>query len=582
MYGTCTVFVRYLYASKAYKYRTNTVQVPYNDPFWEPFFEWVQNNMRQVSLRKGMNSDKANRTGNGVLVLVAMVLGVLIGVMTVSNQRRHASPSVDGKVAEVTDLIEHEYVDAIDADTLGERLLAAMLAELDPHSSYLSVRETERTDEMMRGTFEGVGLVLHREGDTTYVGQVLADGPSARSGLLPGDMIVAVDGERVSGVGMTADSVVARLRGPRGTKVRVEALRHGMEKEEATIRRGVVGHRTVACATMIDDTTGYIILTSFASTSDDEFRTALADLKRRGMRHLVFDLRGNGGGSLSSAVGIAGELLKAGSPIVYTQGAHSRRRDVKSTVGGRFTTGRLTVLVDENSASASEVVAGALQDNDRATIAGRRTFGKGLVQSEFQLSDGSSVMLTTARYYTPSGRCIQRSYEGGTSEYYREYLEQLMDEAYADTAWARIVDTTPYLTLGGRTVYGGGGIVPDRLIAYRKDRSFVYYNTLANKGLLDRVAFGEVKENAGRWLAEYADADAFCKGFHASGAMVEKLVKEGERAGIARDAASLAAQRPLIECMLKAYVGLALFGNEAFYAARLEVDDDLKELGLIR
>lgn len=525
-----------------------------------------------------MNRDNSNRTGNGVLMVVAMVLGVLVGVLTASMHGTGGGSAVERKVAEVTDLIEHEYVDAIDADTLGERLLAAMLAELDPHSSYLSVLESERTEEMMRGSFEGVGIVLQREGDTTYVGQVLADGPSAGSGLLPGDMIVAVDGDTVSGVGMPADSVVARLRGPRGSRVRVNALRRGSEPLEVEIRRGVVDHSTVVCATMIDDTTGYVLLASFASTSHDEFRAAVARLKRQGMRHLVFDLRGNGGGSLASAVGIAGELLPAGSPIVYTQGAHSRRQDVKAHAGGLFTKGGVTVLVDENSASASEVVAGALQDNDRALIAGRRTFGKGLVQSEFQLKDGSAVLLTTARYYTPSGRCIQRSYAGGTDRYYREYLEQLMDESYADTAWARIVDTTPYRTLGGRTVYGGGGIVPDKLLAYRKDKSFVYYNALAGKGLIGRVAFAGVKQHAEEWLAKYPDAKTFGERFHVEGSMVEALVAEGERAGIAYDAASLAAQRRLTESMLKAYVGLALYGNEAFYATHLPVDDDLLQL----
>lgn len=524
-----------------------------------------------------METEKARQTGNFVLVLTAMVLGVLIGLMFASNNNRHADGTLEGKVSEVMKLVESEYVDEMEADSVSERILAAILSELDPHSKYLSARETEFTDELMRGNFEGVGIVLHYEGDTVYVGQVMADGPSANVGLLPGDMIETVGGVRVSGVGMARDSVVARLRGPRATTVEVKVQRLGKEYTYK-IRRGVVNHQTVTCAKMIDDTTGYILLSSFASTSYDEFHDALQSLKRKGMRRLVFDLRGNGGGSLSSAVGIAGELLPAGSLIVYTQGAHSRRRDVKAPRGGLFTDGTVVVLVDENSASASEVVAGALQDNDRAMIVGRRTFGKGLVQTEFSLSDGSSVLLTTARYYTPSGRSIQRPYTDGTDEYYRAYLERLIDESYADTMTVHIVDSTPYMTKDGRVVYGGGGIVPDRLLAYHKDESFVYYNALAGKGLINRVAFDYVQQHAADMLKRYHDAACFDKGFAVGEGMVEQLVEEGERAGVERNDKSIAAQRPLMRAMLKAYIGLALFGNEAFYDAYLPMDDDLREV----
>ena len=524
-----------------------------------------------------MYPEKARQTGNFVLVLTAMVLGVLIGLMFASHNRHEADGTLEGKVNEVMKLVENEYVDQVDADSVSERILAAILSELDPHSTYLSARETERTGEMMRGNFEGVGIVLHYEGDTAFVGQIIADGPSANVGLLPGDMIVNVDGEAVSGVGMARDSVVARLRGPRGTKVAVQVQRLG-RKHGYTIRRGVVRHETVTCAKMLDDTTGYILLSSFSSTSYDEFHNALVTLKGKGMKKLVFDLRGNGGGSLSSAVGIAGELLPAGSLIVYTQGAHSHRRDVKAPRGGLFTKGTVVVMVDENSASASEVVSGALQDNDRATIVGRRTFGKGLVQTDFSLNDGSSVLLTTARYYTPSGRSIQRPYTSGTGEYYRAYLEQLLDESYADTMTVHINDSTPYKTKGGRVVYGGGGIVPDKLLPYHKDESFVYYNALANKGLINNVAFRYVQRHAAELQKHYPDARSFGKGFRVSENLLEELIKEGESKGIERNNKSIATQRPLMMAMLKAYIGLAMFGNDAFYDAYLPMDDDLKEV----
>ncbi|MBQ9417091.1 MAG: PDZ domain-containing protein [Bacteroidales bacterium] len=528
-----------------------------------------------------MGTDSNRHTGNFILILIAMTLGVIIGVMTASNIARHTETSLTDKIGEVGHLIEKEYVDEMAMDTLAERLIGVMLSELDPHSSYFSAHEAERHAEMMRGSFEGIGVVLHYEGDSCYVGQVMPGGPSDGVGLLPGDKILFADGDTISGKAMPNDSVVARLRGPRGTHVRVDIERiagKATERLQFNIRRGVVEHYTVDCATMLDDTTGYIQLTTFAATSHDEFREALLRLKQKGMRHLVFDLRGNTGGSLASAIGIAGEMLPRGSLIVYTQGAHSRRQDGKAGYGGLFTEGRVTVMVDENSASASEVVAGALQDNDRATIVGRRTFGKGLVQAEYDLHDGSTVLLTVARYYTPSGRCIQRSYQKGTEAYYREYLAQLMGEAYADTMEVHIADTTPYFTRSGRVVYGGGGIVPDRLLAYHKDPSFVYYNALAGKSLISRVAFGEVRRHGAEWRQQYRDADAFIRQFNAGEAMMAKLVAEGEAAGIACDKESLRVQDKLFRNMLKAHIAFSLYGSEAYRRVCLLTDEDLQQL----
>ncbi len=526
-------------------------------------------------------NDKSTQVGNAVLVLVAMMLGVLIGLMVSDTLKRQpAATPLQGKMGEVLELVQDHYVDEVDMDSLGEGLVAVLLSELDPHSSYLSVRETERSAELMRGNFEGVGIIIRPEGDTTYVGQVIADGPSAGLGLLPGDALIAIDGERA--VGLPADSVVARLRGPRGSAVEVTVLRHGPlygadRTQQVTIRRGVVAHRSLPYSAMLDDTTGFILLSSFTSTSHDEFREALYRLRSQGMRHLVFDLRNNGGGSLQSAIGIAGELLPTGSPVMYTQGAHSRRHNVRVRGRGLFTTGRVTVLVDETSASASEIVAGALQDNDRALVVGRRTFGKGLVQADYSLADGSSVLLTTARYYTPSGRCIQRPYADGTDEYYREYMQQLIDETYADSVVASIKDSTPYYTAGGRIVYGGGGIIPDSILTYRKDPTFVYYNRLSSRGLINRVAFSYVRDHAAELLRCYNDADFFVDNFRVDEALRRELVRLGEAEGIPRDDRSLAAQRRLIDNMLMAYIGQALYGDEMFYRLVLREDEDLKK-----
>lgn len=524
------------------------------------------------------DNGKQATAGNLVLVLTAMVLGVLIGLMTASheNQRTANDSTLQSKVGEVMELLENNYVDEISVDSVGERMLQAMLSELDPHSTYLAARDVEHTDEMMRGNFEGVGIVLHREGDTTFVGQVMPDGPSAGSGILPGDKIMNVDGSAVSGVGMPADSVVARIRGPRGSRATIDLLRGSGPMKRFTIRRGVVPRHTLAYSTMLNDTTGYIILSSFSTTSYGEFRSALIGLMEQGMRCLVFDLRGNSGGSLSDAVAIASEFLPAGTLVVYTQGAHSRRHNLRARRNGLFTDGKLVVLVDEHSASASEVVSGALQDNDRATIVGRRTFGKGLVQAEYPISDGSAVLLTTARYYTPSGRCIQRSYAGGTEAYYEDYYDQLLGESYSDSMSVAILDSTPYYTTSGRTVYGGGGIAPDVPMAYRKDVSFVYYNSLSSKGIINREAFKYVRKNAAALLAKYPDAESFCKGFTPSEDMLRSVVEQGEAAGVTRNEASLRAQRNLILAMLKANIGMSLFGEQGFYDTYIKYDDDLQ------
>ena len=529
-------------------------------------------------------NDTSTQKGNIILVLVAMVLGVLVGLMTSDTfGRRQSVTPLQGKMGEVMEVVQREYVDQVDLDSLSEELVRVMLNELDPHSIYLSARETERSAEMMRGHFDGVGLVIHREGDTSYVGQVMPGGPSEGSGLLPGDALLTIDGDSV--VGLAADSVVARLRGPRHTGVEVGILRFdpssaSLRPLTLNLRRGMVEQPSLPYSDMLDDTTGYILLTSFTSTSHSEFRMAVRQLKERGMRHLVFDLRGNGGGALQSAIGIANELLPRGSLIVYTQGAHSPRHNVTARGGGLFPTGRITVIIDENSASASEVVAGALQDNDRATVVGRRSFGKGLVQTDFSLDDGSSLLLTTARYYTPSGRSIQRPYDDGTDEYYRDYMQQLIDETYADSAIASVKDSTPYYTVGGRVVYGGGGIIPDHLFTYRRDTSLVYYNQLSAKRLLALTAFDYVRRHATELQQRYPDGDAFCSHFRVDEGLIETLMRRGEQEGVPRPRNRRATSygNTLITNTLTAYIGQALYGDAILYRILRRTDDDLEKI----
>ncbi len=526
------------------------------------------------------NMNKSTNTTNMLLILIAMLMGTMIGALSFSDIRNNSHyETLEEKIQEVLNLVGNEYVDSFDNDSLAQRLLPAIFRELDPHSTYMSVRDKARSDEFLRSNFEGVGIVLHREGDTTFVGQIIPDGPSAGSGLLPGDLIWAVDGTQVSGVGMPADSVVARLRGPSRSSVDIE-VRRSLSTLHFTICRGIVNIATVTCATMLDNNTGYIALSSFSTNSHAEFHNALLHLINSGMENLVFDLRGNSGGSLDDAIAIANELLPAGSPIVYTQGVHQPREDHYAAHGGLFTHGGITVLVDEGSASASEVVSGALQDNDRALIAGRRTFGKGLVQRMFDLKDGSSILLTVARYYTPSGRSIQRPYTNGTDEYYRDYLEQLVEESYVDNPVLHIADSTPYHTLSGRVVYGGGGIMPDSLLPYRKDSAYLYYNRLAAKDLFARTAFWEVRLHAARLLQRYPDQDSFVRHYTVDESILNRLVASGEKEGIPFNRLSFNTLHNTIATNIKALIGNFLYGNSAYYLINLQIDEDLKRISI--
>ena len=295
------------------------------------------------------------------------------------------------------------------------------------------------------------------------------------------------------------------------------------------------------------------------------------------MNHLVLDLRDNGGGLMEAAIGICDELLPGRELIVYTQGAHQRRREEHSRPGGLFCKGKLTVLIDEYAASASEIVAGAIQDNDRGIIAGRRSFGKGLVQQQFDLPDHSAARITIARYYTPSGRCIQRPYDKGTDEYYSDFIQSLVDEYKGDSLLAHINDSTPYYTTKGRIVYGGGGIYPDHTIHYKTDENIVYYNQLINKNIINDYAFDIVSSDGRNIVAQHPSEESFVGNYTISEAMLQKLFARGEKAGIKRDAKCISRYRDEISSRLKASVGAMLYSQSAFFAVQLKYDPELKE-----
>lgn len=474
------------------------------------------------------------------------------------------------------DLVEKEYVDPIKYDTLVDRTLSAMLYSLDPHSTYMSRKDLQREDEMLHGHIEGIGVLLAVYDDTTRVLQVLPDGPASKAHLQPGDCIVKVNGEKVAHKGLAVEDIIDRIRGPRHSHVQLAIKRYGQEGQlNVNITRGSIGTPSLGYAGMLTDTIGYVSLTSFTMTTDAEFSAALIDLKNKGMRHLVLDLRNNGGGVMSAAEGVADELLPGNELIVYMQGTHQKRVESHSTPGGLFCKGGLTVLINEHSASASEIVTGAIQDNDRGMVVGRRSFGKGLVQNQFILPDHSALQLTTARYYTPSGRCIQRSYSHGSDAYMLDYIMSLYNTQYDSLSYAPN-DTTRYYTHKGRVVYGGGGITPDYVLPVVTDKAFVYYNDLEDANVYKSVALNYVARNWNVLKQEYITPDAFVNKYQVSPQLFEQLLKAGDKAGLKRDPVCISKYGEDMKSLLKATIGVSLYGSQVHNRITLQRDVEMQ------
>lgn len=432
-----------------------------------------------------------------LLFSIVMIAGMFIGYRIKENMPGKGFFYVERRkpVDEVINLIETKYVDKVPADSLTNKAIESMLNQLDPHSIYLPATELQEIKEDLAGEFYGIGVEYKVLNDTINVLNVVKEGPSEKAGVQVGDKILQVGDSVVAGVHISAEKIKRFLRGNGGTRVKVHLLRNNQAKS-ATIIRGMIPLYSLDAAYMITRQTGYIRLNKFSETTYVEFMKATEGLKKEGMQSMILDLRDNGGGILTEATDIADEFLSGDKLITYTEGQHSQKREYRCKREGVFETGKLVVLANDGTASASEVLIGALQDWDRATIIGRRTFGKGLVQEQYELSDGSGVRLTVARYYTPLGRSIQKSYAAGTQAYKEELIRRYHDgeELYMDSI--KHTDGKAYKTKSGKTVYSGGGITPDIFVAidttdYNSEISkalfrgtindFVYKNYLANK-----------------------------------------------------------------------------------------------------
>ncbi|MBR3616209.1 MAG: PDZ domain-containing protein [Bacteroidaceae bacterium] len=411
-------------------------------------------------------------------------------------------------------IISNFYVDSPDNDKIAEEAVKAMLKELDPHSTYTDKKETKALLEQMQGSFSGIGIQYNMVSDTLYVIQTTPNGPSERAGILAGDKVVEVNDTVIAGVKMTRTDIMSRLRGKKGSQVKVGIVRRGINRLlEFNLVRDDISTETVDAAYMIDKKNGYIRITSFGAKTHNEFVAKLDSLKGLGMRNLVLDLQGNGGGFLNAAVDIANEFLARESLVVYTEGRTTGRHDYMAQGGGRFLEGNVAVLVDETSASASEILAGAIQDWDRGVVVGRRSFGKGLVQRPFELFDGSMIRLTIARYYTPSGRCIQKPYSDSIK--YEDDLMQRYNSGEMSSADSiHFADSLKTKTLRlGRTVYGGGGIMPDYFVPMDTTKYTAYHRALAAKGCIIQASLRYLDENREELVSKYRSIEEFDEKF---------------------------------------------------------------------
>ncbi len=434
-----------------------------------------------------------------ILMTLCIVIGILIGNFFANHfpgNRLNIINSGSNRLNNLLHIIDDQYVDKVNIDSLVDQAIPQILAELDPHSVYISAKDVQSANDDLKGSFSGVGIEFTIRQDTIHVQNVIKNGPAERAGLLAGDKIVSVDGKPFVGKIVTNDEAMRRLKGPKDTKVKIGVIRYGEKKTKFfTVTRGEIPQKSISATYMLDDTTGYIRIKSFGQTTYPELLIALAKLSQNGFGNLVIDLRDNTGGYLQSAVQIANEFLPKNRLIIYTQGRKSPRQDYKSDGHGSYQNIPMVVLINEGSASSSEIFAGAMQDNDRATIIGRRSFGKGLVQQQIGFPDGSMIRLTVARYYTPSGRCIQKPYTSGEDQ---SYMQDLMSRYQHGEFFSQdsIKHNGPaYHTSNGRVVYGGGGVTPDIFVPEDTTNVTSYYKQASMSGLILQFAFTYTDDN---------------------------------------------------------------------------------------
>lgn len=474
----------------------------------------------------------------------------------------------DRKLLMAEQVIERFYVDSVDAGNMVQDAIVAMLKTLDPHSSYSDPEETKELTTPLEGNFSGIGVQFNMLNDTLFVIQTTSGGPSEKVGILPGDRIVQAGDSVIAGRKLPNSRIIKILRGPKGSEVDLKVLRRGEAQPIVFhVVRDDIPVYSVDAAYMADPTTGYIRVSRFGEETDKEFEAALEKLRKQGMQNLIVDLEDNGGGYLQAAHQLASHFLDKGDMVVYTDAPKMGRTVYAVEKPGNFNKGRLVIMANQYSASASEILSGAVQDNDRGLIVGRRTFGKGLVQRPFPFPDGSMIRLTVSRYYTPSGRSIQKPYAPGDEESYRkDMLHRYEAGEFSSADSIHLPDSLRFETLHNhRPVYGGGGIMPDLFVPIDTTAFTPYYRNLVAKGILNRFCITYVDRNRSRLNREYPDVDAFIAKFNVDSAMMDDIVKLGVADSVKLDSAQLERSRPMIETIVKGIIARDLFDTSAYF-----------------
>ena len=500
------------------------------------------------------------------LVLIAgIILGSRVNQPFLNKKPFFLSQSGQfNKLNDIINYVQQEYVDTVNYKALVEDAITAMLHKLDPHSSYIPSEDLQAMNEPLEGNFDGIGVEFHIQNDTIMVVAPVSGGPSEALGIQSGDRIIKIEDTLVAGVGITNSDVMRKLRGPSGSKVEVSIARKGKkELIDYTITRGKIPIYSIDAAYMMDDKTGYVKISRFGATTYDEFMAALSRLKKTGMQEMVLDLRGNPGGYLNAATQIANEFLSGKKLIVYTEGKARPRTNYYSQSNGTFANGKVAVLIDEGSASASEILAGALQDWDRAVIIGRRSFGKGLVQEQTEFPDGSAMRLTIARYYTPTGRSIQKPYTEGFEEYQKELTARFERGEFGSLDSIPLADSLKYTTPGGRTVYGGGGILPDIFVPLDTAYTSQYLAEVASSGLISEFAYNYVDNNR-NMISKYDTFEEFINEFDITDPLYNKFVEFTLTQGIINDQGGIKYSAPLIKQRIKAFIARQFYKNDGF------------------
>lgn len=494
--------------------------------------------------------------------------------------RSNSASRQQQKLLMVENIVNNLYVDNVDEEKIVENAVRGILENLDPHSSYSTKEETTSSQETMQGSFSGIGIQFNMQKDTLYVVQTIAGGPSEKVGILPGDRFIAVDDSIIAGRKLKNTDIMKRLRGPKGTKVNIKVKRgSNAELLEFRITRDDIPLNSIDAVYMADGKTGYIRLSRFAATSYKEFKDAITKLKKQGMQQLILDLTDNGGGYMQIAAQIANEMLNRGNLIVYTQGRKSPRQNLNADGSGTFRTQKVVVMINQFSASASEILSGAVQDWDRGVVVGRRSFGKGLVQREFLLPDSSSFRLTIARYYTPSGRNIQKPYvKGDREDYDKDIIDRYNHGELQSADSIHFADSLKHTTLRlHRTVYGGGGIMPDVFVPLDTTQYTDYHRRLVAKGIIPQFALRYVDKNRADLKAQYPDAQKFIKEFTVTDEMLNNLVDVGKAEKVDFDKSQFAKSKEMLRTFVKAAIANDLFSTGAYFQIVNEQNDIYKE-----